>query len=110
MFVSTSFLKSSIENYNKSKIQENFSNNIKAAKHGLSASFYLFILVIAIIFFILELFLLYFGICIAIYCSTSREERIVNFVLATVFTLPYILIKITFDPCTKNYLKNGMKI
>jgi hypothetical protein len=63
---------------------------------------------ISIIFFVLELFLLYFAISISIYCSTSKEERIVNFVLATIFTAPYILVKITFDPCTKEYLKNGL--
>jgi hypothetical protein len=65
--------------------------------------------IIALIFFILELFLLYFAISIAIYCSSSREERAVNFVLATIFTAPYVLIKIIFEPCSKQYLKNGLR-
>ena len=108
MLFSTNFLKNSIENYNKSKNKGD--DTLKQIKGGMSLAFYTFILSISIIFFIFELFLLYYAICIAIYCSESREERIVNFVLATVFTLPYVLIKITFDPCSNHYIKNGMKL
>jgi hypothetical protein len=112
MLVSGSFLKSSLENYNKvqSKNKEFYSDTGKAINAGLTASFYAFILVIAVIFFIMELFLLYFAISIAIHCSTSKEERIVNFVMATIFTLPYVLLKTIFDPCSKDYLKNGLKL
>jgi hypothetical protein len=67
-------------------------------------------MIIAFIFFILEFILLYFAICISIYCSQTKEERIVNFVLAATFTLPYMLVKITFDNCAKNYLKNSLKL
>ena len=108
MLISSTLLKNSLENYNNIKRKEKFTMSGDAVKSGLTTSFYTFILVIAVIFFILELFLLYFAISISIYCSTSKEERIVNFVLATIFTAPYILIKITFDPCTKEYLKNGL--
>ena len=110
MIISSTFMKNSLENYNRSKNKENFSVSGDAIASGLSTSFYAFVLFIAVIFFVLELILLYFSISIALYCSSSREEKIVNFVLATVFTLPYVLIKTVFDPCSKNYLKNGMKL
>jgi hypothetical protein len=108
MLVSSTFLKNSLENYNIGKTKEKFSISGDAIKSGFSNSFNTFILAIAIIFFILELYLLYFAISIALYCSSSKEERIVNFVLATIFTSPYVLIKIIFDPCSKQYLKNGL--
>ena len=44
------------------------------------------------------------------YCSTSNQERVINFVLATIFTAPYVLLKMLFEPCTKSYLANGLKI
>lgn len=108
MLVSSTLLKKSLENYNNMKIKEKFSVSGEAITSGLTQSFYTFILIISLIFFILELFLLYFAISISIYCSRSKEERIVNFVLATIFTAPYVLVKITFDPCTQEYLRNGL--
>jgi hypothetical protein len=113
MLVSGNFLKNSLENYNKSqsKNKEFYSKKEGGPiESGFNVAFYTFILVIAMIFFIMELFLLYFAISIAIYCSTSKEERIVNFVMATIFTLPYVLLKTIFDPCSKNYLKNGLNV
>ena len=110
MLISTTFLKNSLENYNIAKNKEYYNSSRKAIKSGLSASFYTFILVISFIFFIMELFMLYFAISIAIYCSTSNQERVVNFVLATIFTAPYVLLKMLFEPCTKSYLANGLKI
>ena len=108
MLVSSTLLKNSLENYNNMKTKEKFSISGDAVKSGINQSFYTFILIISLIFFILELFLLYFAISISIYCSKSKEERIVNFVLATIFTSPYVLVKITFDPCTQEYLRNGL--
>lgn len=110
MLFSSTFLKTSLNNYNDIKTKEKFSISGDAIKSGLSKSFYTFMVIVAFVFFILELFLLYFAISISIYCSTSREERMVNFVLATIFTAPYVLIKIIFDPCSKQYLKNGLRI
>jgi len=110
MLISGTFLKNSLENYNNSKNKEYYSSTRKSINSGLATSFYTFILIIALIFFFMELFLLYFSISIAINCSTTKQERIVNFVLATIFTLPYVLLKTMFDSCTKNYLKNGMRI
>lgn len=114
MLFSSNFLKNSVENYKNAKNIEKFTSNNKLDNGNNNKSsnlfFYTFLLIISFLFFILELFLLYFAICVAIYCSQSREERIINIILACTFTLPYILIKITFDDCSKNYIKNGMKL
>jgi hypothetical protein len=109
MLLSGNFIKNVLEKYNERKKIEKFQPSGEAFKYGLSTSYYAFLVAIAFIFFIFELFLLYFAILIAINCSESKEERIINFVLGVIFTTPYVLLKITFDPCTKNYLKNGLK-
>ena len=108
MFISTNFLKSTIEKYNIAQ-KENFKLSKKSIDKGVSSSFYTFVLVIAILFFILELCMLYFGIYIALYCTKSPQERIVHIVLVTFFTMPYMLLNVLFNPCAKEYLQNGMK-
>lgn len=115
MIVSLQMLKNSMENYKKNKGTreqskiETFQWSGKSMKKGVGQAFDLFILIIAIIFFIFELVLLYFAIYISIYCSKSKEERIVNFVLAITFTTPYVLLNILFNDCAKSYLRGGMK-
>jgi hypothetical protein len=96
-----------VEKYTKSK--NNDSNNSTSSSSGFVSAFYIFLLIVSLIFFLFELVLLYFAVFIAINCSKSREERIVNFVLAVVFTIPYVLLNILFNPCAKEYLQNGMK-
>jgi hypothetical protein len=112
MIISSNFLKKSIENYQKSQKQkkiEGFSLISDSARDGALAAGSIFILFIAVIFFMLELILLYYAIFIAMNCSKSREEKIVNFVLAVFFTMPYVLLNILFNDCAKNFLRNGMK-
>ena len=111
MIVSLQMLKNSVENYKKKTEEtskENFEWSKKAMKKGAKNAFELFILIIAIIFFIFELVLLFFAVYIAIYCSKSKEERIINFVLAITFTTPYVLLQTLFNPCAKTYIQNGM--
>jgi preprotein translocase subunit SecY len=113
MLVSINFLKNSLEKYNEVKEKEkkeNFSLDFKSINKGLNLSFYTFILFLAVIFMFFELFLLYFAVYIAIYCSKSKEEKIVNFVLAVTFTIPYVMLNILFNDDAKKLLKNGMKI
>ena len=109
MIISGNFLRTSFDKYNQLKKIHQNNNYLKKSKdhNDLSLSFYKFILVLAIIFFIMELVLLYFAILIAINCAESDKERVLNFIMATMFTSPFILTKIVFDPCTKSYLKNG---
>lgn len=115
MIISLNILKNSLEKFkiskNKSieKYDKNGRNHRSSAQKGFDSAFYTFLVIISLIFFLFELVLLYFAVYIAIYCSKSREERIVNFVLAVVFTIPYVLLNILFNPCAKDYLRNGMK-
>jgi hypothetical protein len=117
MYLSTNFLKDQLEKFNTSRRlrkesfqKENFSNN-EAAASGVNAAFSTFLLIIAIIFFTLEIILLFYAINIAIVCTDGGAERIVHLVLSITFTLPYMLIVSIFDTthvgkCAQNVLKN----
>ena len=106
MLISSTLLKNSIENYNKvqKKNQENYSFG-EAAMAGTNAAFVSFFLVVSLVFFILELVLLYYAINMALVCTEGGPERIVNMVLAVIFTLPYVLLNILFNDCAKQSLK-----
>lgn len=104
MLISSSILKNSVERYQNTHLnKENFSNS-ESIQAGISAAFTSFILVVAIIFFILELLLFFYAIKIAIVCTKGGPERIVHLVLATIFTLPYMLFSIFFSNCSKRVL------
>ena len=115
MFISYSNLKNSIEKYKENTKREEKLDKVEnyenchSFENGFTRAFDTFVLVLSIIFFIFELILLYFAIFIAINCSKSREEKIINFVLAITFTIPYVFFSILFNPCAKNYISNGMK-
>ena len=75
------------------------------ANAGVSAAFMSFGLIVAIIFFILEVILLFYALKIAIVCTKPGGERTVHVVLAIVFTFPYILLNALFNNCAKNALQ-----
>ena len=64
-------------------------------------------LVFSLIFFVMELFVLFYAIDIAIRCSKTQAERVVNLVLATTFTIPYVMLNILFNQCAKDRLRGG---
>jgi hypothetical protein len=103
MLISSYLLQNSYKNYQR--VKENFTTG-QAIEAGTSAAFVSFSLVVSIIFFILELLLLFYGIKIAIYCSEPGPERIVNLVLVTMFTMPYMLLNILFNKCAKTCLQS----
>lgn len=108
MIISITLLKNSVEKYNNYK-KENFTLSKKSINKGVNDAYFTFLIFVSFLFFVIELIMLYFAIFIAIYCSNSKEEKIVNFGLAVIFTGPYILLNILFNPCAKEYLKNGLK-
>jgi hypothetical protein len=111
MFLSGSFLKQSLEKYKTNKTTratEGYSG-MASASAGMSAAMDSFTLVVAVIFLGMELILLFFSITIAMYCSKTPQERIVNLVLATMFTAPYMLLNILFNPCAKKVLQGGLR-
>ena len=76
-----------------------------SAGAGAGAAFTSFVLVVAVIFFVLELILLFYAINMALVCTQGGPERIVNIVLAVTFTIPYVMLNILFNKCAKNSLR-----
>ena len=113
MLISSTLLKNSLENYNriqkKNKVsegtQENYFSDGEAVGAGTSAAFVSFSLVVSFVFFVLELVLLFYAINMALVCTEGGPERIVNIVLAVIFTLPYVMSNILFNDCAKQSLK-----
>ena len=105
MLVSSYALKEAVGRYNRSNMRkkEGYSD-IDSAGGGISAAFVSFGIVLAIIFFVAELVVLFYAINSAMVCSKSGPERIVNIVLATTFTIPYMMLNILFNQCTKDTL------
>lgn len=104
MIISTTFLTNALNKYKAYKERrENFSNN--AAQSGATASFLIFLLIIAIIFFTLEVLLLFYSIYIAVRCTKGGAERIVHITLAIFFTMPYALLNAVFSNCAKQTLR-----
>lgn len=109
MLVSGSMLKSAVENYQlkKKNSKEKYSRG-ESINAGINGAFASFTLVVALIFFTLELIVLFYAITMAINCTEPGPERIVNVVLATVVTIPYVMLNILFNECAKNTLKSNM--
>lgn len=107
MLISGSALKQAIERYQRSKrIHEKYSR-LQSASAGMSAAMASFVLVVAVIFFALELLVLFYSITIALNCTVPGPERIVHIVLAVTFTLPYALLNLLFNPCATTTLRNS---
>jgi hypothetical protein len=102
MLISSYLLQNSYDKYQKTR--ENFTTG-QAMEAGTSAAFISFTVIVSIIFFILELLLLFYGLKMAIVCSEGGPERVVNVVLATMFTMPYVMLNILFNDCAKNSLR-----
>jgi hypothetical protein len=100
MIISIGILKNSIEHYKKiHRTSENFTGS-EAANAGISAGFATMLLVLAIIFFTLELLVMFYAIVRAVTCTKTSQGRIIHVVLAISFTLPYMLLSIFFGKCT----------
>jgi hypothetical protein len=109
MLISTLFLNNSLKSYNisqKRKTKENFILN-KTVQAGATSALETFILVISVVFFMLEILVLYYSITIALNCSKGGPEKIVNLVLAVTFTLPYALFNLLLNDCAKITLQNN---
>lgn len=105
MLVSSSMLKAAVEKYQHTcRLKERYSKS-KSASSGVNAAFASFTLVVAVVFFVLELVVLFYAIGIAINCTKGGPERIVNVVLAVTFTIPYVMLNILFNQCAKGTLR-----
>ncbi len=116
MLISTAFLAKAAKTYNdakkrQQKVRERY-NGVSVGQslgRGISTGFELFILMIAVVFFLLELVVLFYSIMMAFYCTKAGAERVVHFTLAALFTFPYALISIFFSPCAKAALRGNWK-
>lgn len=108
-------MKTNYDKYMKTKEEKHFKNNnlrenyslAQSSGAGISAAFDSFLLVIAIIFFILEFLLLFYSISLALKCTSPGPERILHLTLAITFTLPYALFSAFFSKCSQDTLKNS---
>jgi hypothetical protein len=110
MLISGSILYSAAEKYQRvRRIKERYSeDSVATPVDGAAAAFSTFTLLVAIVFLMLEILLLFYAIGIAITCSTPGAERIVHLVLATTFTLPYMLLNTILSGCAKQRLRTGL--
>lgn len=107
MIVSSSILKTAVEKYQHARRSKEHFSRTGAVSSGINSAFASFGLVVALIFFVLELLVLFYAIGMALNCSKGGPERIVNVVLAVAFTFPYVLLNILFNQCAKDTLRSG---
>ncbi len=104
MLVSSYAVKDAMTRYNKSKQKKDHSV-MDSASAGAGSAFASFMVILSILFFFAELIVLFYAINSAMTCSQGGPERLVNIVLATTFTLPYMLLNSLFNACTKSTLR-----
>jgi lipopolysaccharide/colanic/teichoic acid biosynthesis glycosyltransferase len=112
MIISLSILQKSLYKHLKNSNQNNISSNKEnfsiwqSINSGMNSVFTSTFLVLAIIFFCLEILLMFYAIILSIKCSKPGPERIIHFVLAIMFTYPYILLMLLFNKCTSDVLSS----
>jgi heme/copper-type cytochrome/quinol oxidase subunit 2 len=89
-----------VEYYNKNHKKESYD-----ATCGGSPS--LLLLIVAVIFLIIEICMLYFAIKVALASGKSPETTFVHVILALTLTLPYLLLSLTFNPAARAALGDG---
>jgi len=107
MLISSYAVKEAMSRYNKGKRKEAYSGMDSAAA-GAEAAFASFLVILSILFFLAELLVLFYAINSAMTCSQGGPERLVNIILATTFTLPYMLLNSLFNACTKSTLRQDV--
>ena len=59
---------------------------------------------LSILFFLIELVVLYYAISTTIKCTVQGPERVINVLLAFTVTIPYMLLNSLFNQCVKTTL------
>jgi len=112
MLISLSVLTSAMEKYEKKKkkiMRENEAysrQNMSPGGAGMSLGLLSGFMMVAILFFVLELILVFYAVMIALRCTTGGAERMIHLVLAIIFTLPYMLINLVFNRCAVGVIRN----
>ena len=105
MLTSGKLLSEALEKYRKHR--ENYNNGNSVSKGAVSA-LDTALLIFAVIFFVMEIILIFYAIIIAFSCTEAGPERIVHVVLAVFFTIPYILLMVVFNKCATKTLQKGV--
>ena len=108
MIITGSILHSALEKYKHSqrKTKEEYKT-FKNVASGINSAAFGFLLVISLLFFMMELILVFYAISIAVVCTKPGAERIINIVLSITFTIPYVMLNILFNDCAKEKLRSG---
>lgn len=113
MLVSGTLLKNSFDRYQKSKkgdSAEYFNEKYgvwESTTAGISSSVDLFIFIVSLVFFVIEVLLIYYAIALALKCTKSgTSERVAHLSLAIFFTFPYILLSVFFGKCAQEKLSS----
>jgi hypothetical protein len=101
MIFSVCLLNNSLIAHKKAQKSEHFS-----VIDGDKNSYSLIWVIVGLIFLAMELALLYYAINMAMECSRPGPERIINVILALMFTMPYVLLNTLFNKCFKAKLSN----
>jgi hypothetical protein len=108
MIISTSLFKKALKDRVQAKKRQSEGYTmLESTNAGMSLGFATGFLIIATVFMILELLVLFFSIIMAMNCTEPGPERIVHVTLAIVFTFPYALLNALFIPCAKKTLRQS---
>ena len=104
MLTSGKLLSETLEKYRKRKERYSIGESVS---NGAMSALDMALLIFAIVFFVMEIILIFYAIIIAISCTEAGPERIVHVVLAVFFTIPYILLMVIFNKCATKTLQKG---
>ena len=108
MIISTSLLQKALKDRADSKKRQTEGYTLlESTNAGISLGVATGFLIIAIVFLMLELVVLFYSITIAISCTEPGPERIINVVSAITFTFPYAILNLIFVPCAKKALRGN---
>ena len=102
MLVSSLLVNSAVKHYNKNSKKENLQGSCNS-NPGPS----LLLLIVAVVFLVVEIAMLYFAIKVALASGKSSATTFVNVVLAMTMTLPYLLLSLLFNPDARAALGDG---
>jgi hypothetical protein len=105
MIISTSLVKKALNDRSRAKKRQSEGYTmLESTNAGMSLGFATGFLIVATVFLMLELLVLFYMIGIVMRCTKPGPERIVHMVLAIAFTFPYALLNALFVPCAKKAL------
>lgn len=105
MIISSKILSDAVQNYQKHK--EKQASVGDSISEGSLYAFHIAMLIFAVIFFVMEIILIFYAIMIAFSCTEGGPERIIHVFLAVFFTIPYTLLMVIFNKCAGQTLRSG---